>query len=283
MNHRQFRELLKEYETEYGNLVMHNEVRWLSRGRVLERFLSLLPQIREFLASKGRNEQVLENPEWIMKLAFLTDITCHLNALNLQLQGKEKHHGSMLHVVTAFQNKITTLFLPDRQFVHFPKLRTATRNDPELLQHFSYDIFEEVLRELREEFESRFKDVMEYKEFFNFIENPFNVPVSSITPVITDLCPDRAAVECEIVELQTNDTLKAELKAGVYYFWNMISDTDYPALKQCVQKVMSFFVSTYTCEATFSTMNIVKRKQRNRLTNAHLERVSYSIVLRITM
>ena len=36
LKHRQFRELLAEYETEYGDLVMHNEVRWLSRGRVLE-------------------------------------------------------------------------------------------------------------------------------------------------------------------------------------------------------------------------------------------------------
>ncbi|KAK0146244.1 hypothetical protein N1851_014458 [Merluccius polli] len=34
---------------------------------------------------------------------------------------------------------------------------------------------------------------------------------------------------------------------------------------------MTFFVSTYTCESTFSTMNTIKRKQRNRVTNAHLE------------
>jgi len=29
-----------------------------------------------------------------------------------------------------------------------------------------------------------------------------------------------------------------------------------------VQKVMSFFVSTYTCESTFSAMNTIKRKQK---------------------
>ena len=130
------------------------------------------------------------------------------------------------------------------------------------------------LRELREKFQSRIKDVMEYRDFLNFIENSFHVPVSSLTSVIIDLCPDRAAVECEILELQTNDTLKAlnaEHKADVYHFWNLIPDIDYPSLKQCVQKVMSFFVSTYTCESTFSTMKIVKRKQRNKLTNAHLD------------
>ena len=99
----------------------------------------------------------------------------------------------------------------------------------------------------------------------------FHVPASSLTPVIQDLSHDHAAVQCEILELQANDILQAELKTGVYHFWNMVSDTDYAALKKCVQEVMSFFVSTYTCESTFSTMNIVKRKQRNRLTSAHLD------------
>ena len=114
-------ELLEEYETEHGDLVLHNEVRWLSRGRVLERFSSLLPQICEFLKSKGKSQPELENPEWIMKLALLTDITCHLNSLNLQLQGQNKHPGSMLRVVTAFQNKITRLFIPDRQMCSLSK------------------------------------------------------------------------------------------------------------------------------------------------------------------
>ncbi|XP_051946828.1 NLR family CARD domain-containing protein 3-like [Xyrauchen texanus] len=49
---------------------------------------------------------------------------------------------------------------------------------------------------------------MEYKEFFNFIENPFYVPVTSLIPVITALCPDRAGIESEIIELQANDTLR---------------------------------------------------------------------------
>ncbi|MBN3307224.1 GT2D2 protein, partial [Amia calva] len=113
LNHRQFRELLEEYRTQYGDLIIHNEVRWLSRGRVFERFLSLLHQIREFVASKGREEPELDDPQWILKLAFLTDITCHLNTVNLQLQGKAKTLGKMLRVVTASQNKITTLFIPE--------------------------------------------------------------------------------------------------------------------------------------------------------------------------
>ncbi|KAK3876626.1 hypothetical protein Pcinc_018599 [Petrolisthes cinctipes] len=251
LNHRQFRELLAEYETEYGGLVMHNEVRWLSRGRVLERFSSLLPQIREFTVSKGKVEPELEHPEWIMKLVFLTDLTCHLNALNLKLQGRDKHPAAMLGVVTAFQNKITSLFIPDRQFVHFSSLKKTTLDNPEMLQSFNYDAFENALKD--------------------FIETPFNVHVSTLSPILAELCPDRASVESEIVELQANETLKAVLKSGEENFWHIVLDMDYPALKQTVQKVMCYFVSTYTCESTFSTMNIVKRKQRNRVTSAYLD------------
>ena len=94
----------------------------------------------------------------------------------------------------------------------------------------------------------------------------------ALTPTITQLCPvGRAALESEIVELQTNDILQTELKAGVCHFWSLVSEADFPTLKPLVQKVMSFFVSTYTCESTFSSMNTIKRKQRNRLAHAHLE------------
>jgi len=128
-----------------------------------------------------------------------------------------------------------------------------------------------VLEELRGEFESRFKDMNEHKEIFNFIENPFHVDLSSLTPTITLLRPTQLAdVESEIVELLTKDILKVEFRAGVDHFWSLVSKNDFPTLKPLVQKVMSFFVSTYTCESTFSTMNTINRKQRSRLTNEHL-------------
>ncbi|CAM4457493.1 unnamed protein product [Lepidochelys olivacea] len=237
----------------------------------LFKHLMALMRIHEFLESKEKKEKDLENPEWIIKLALLTDITCHLNALNLQLQGKQKLPSNMLRFVTAFQNKITTLFIPDTQFVHFPKLRAVTSENPELLKHFNYNSFVQVVGELRVELESRFKDVMEYKEFFHLIENPFHVSVTSLSPVIIDICSDCAKLGSEIVELQTNDNMKSEFKTGVYHFWNMVPDTQYPSLKHRVQKMLSFFVCMYTCKSTFSTMNIMKRKQGNKLTTEHLD------------
>ncbi|KAK3525004.1 hypothetical protein QTP86_012879 [Hemibagrus guttatus] len=86
--HRIFKVLLEEMSAEYGDLLLHTEIRWLSRGRVLHRFLSLLGEIKEFMQSKGEDVSLLEDTEWTLDLAFLTDITGKLNHLNCELQGK---------------------------------------------------------------------------------------------------------------------------------------------------------------------------------------------------
>lgn len=43
LKHRQFRSLVEEFESAYPDLAMHAEVRWLSRGNVLDRFMESLP------------------------------------------------------------------------------------------------------------------------------------------------------------------------------------------------------------------------------------------------
>ena len=52
--HRMFKMLLDELSAEYGDLLLYTEIRWLSRGRILKRFLSLLSEVKKFLASKAR-------------------------------------------------------------------------------------------------------------------------------------------------------------------------------------------------------------------------------------
>lgn len=64
--------------------------------------------------------------------------------------------------------------------------------------------------------------------------------VSSLTLTIKQLCPsNRAALESEIVELQTNNILEVELRAGVGHFWSLVFEADFPTLKPLVQKVIS--------------------------------------------
>ncbi|CAI6373947.1 unnamed protein product [Macrosiphum euphorbiae] len=49
LNHRQFQSFLIEINAEYGDVLYYTAVRWLSRGRVLERFFMLRQEIYNFL------------------------------------------------------------------------------------------------------------------------------------------------------------------------------------------------------------------------------------------
>jgi hypothetical protein len=74
--------MLQEMHIEFGDVIYHKEVRWLSRGRTLARFFALQEEIRQ---EKNRECGMLSGPDWLSGLAFLVDMTKHLNAV---LQGK---------------------------------------------------------------------------------------------------------------------------------------------------------------------------------------------------
>ena len=86
LNHRQFRQLLLETENQYSDIMYFCDVRWLSRGAMLARMCALRNEIAMFLENKSMNATEFRNPEWVSNLAFLVDLTSHLNKLNLLLQ-----------------------------------------------------------------------------------------------------------------------------------------------------------------------------------------------------
>lgn len=94
LRHRQFKLLTEELDTKFADVLYFNDVRWLSCGRVLNRFCELLDDnaIQLFLEKKDwlNSFDMISTFEWQQQLYFLADITKHLNDLNLQLQGKDK-------------------------------------------------------------------------------------------------------------------------------------------------------------------------------------------------
>lgn len=90
-NHRQFKTFLEDIESTYGDLIFHTEVRWLivSRDQTLERFLNLFDEIEIFITEKNKTVSDIRSPDWLCNLAFLVDITNHLNMLNTGLQSKD--------------------------------------------------------------------------------------------------------------------------------------------------------------------------------------------------
>lgn len=57
---------------------------------VLKTFLELIKDINLFMSSKGKPLSQLTSEDWIRDLAFLADITNHLDTLNISLQKKKQ-------------------------------------------------------------------------------------------------------------------------------------------------------------------------------------------------
>jgi len=107
LNHRQLTSFLTLLDTEYGELLYHTELRWLIREKVLQRFFELRQEIALFMAMKDKDVPQLSDPTFLSDLAFLTDITQHLNTLNLQLQGPKQVITLMYDCIKSFKCKLS--------------------------------------------------------------------------------------------------------------------------------------------------------------------------------
>ncbi|XP_067132090.1 general transcription factor II-I repeat domain-containing protein 2A-like [Centruroides vittatus] len=105
-------------------LLLHTDVRWLSRGKFLQRFRDLLPEIIDFLHEQGGKCENINDETWLSDLAFLTDFTSILSHLNLELQGKNKTVIDMISCIDAYKTKFILLIedLQQNNLNHFPNM-----------------------------------------------------------------------------------------------------------------------------------------------------------------
>ena len=170
LNHHQFRALLDEIEGTYSDLLLHNRVRWLSRGEVLKRFAACLEEIKTFMSSKGLSFPELEQPKWLEKLHFMMDMTAHLNTT---LQGKGATALHMLEEVLAFERKLTVLARDFQRgtLSHFPLLREF-KQDQELI---NLEYLQSAITTMQASFEKRFREFRRKKTTLSFPITPLNI------------------------------------------------------------------------------------------------------------
>lgn len=259
LNHRQFNCLLEE--THSHGLPYHTDVRWLSRGIVLKRFYELRSEIQSFMHNKGRNVQELKDYDWLQDLAFMVDMTEHLNLLNTRLQGRNKLVTDMHESIRAFEVKLK-LFerqLAANNAAHFPTLKSL-QSTPEFRGIISREKYCNMISKLLNEFGERFADLKNLESDFSIFRNPF-----AANP---DETPED--IQLELIDLQCDSALKEKFSSvDIGTFYQYVGPR-YPRIKCLASKIMSMFGSTYVCEQLFSLMNLNKSGLRSRLTNEHL-------------
>ena len=125
--HRRFVSFLDELNAEFSDLPLYTSIRWLSAGKVLKHFFGLRKEILSFfedelMESTNTFQAQLRSIEFLCHLAFLTDMTNHLNVLNLNLQGKGQSISHLVGHVEGFRSKLVlfTNCLQNNNLAHFP-------------------------------------------------------------------------------------------------------------------------------------------------------------------
>lgn len=271
LSRREFRQFLNDINQECGEPLMHCEVRWLSRGKVLARFWDLKDHILQFLTEIDdlcNERKCLEEDEWLNDLAFLVDISEHLNSLNLNLQGMNKLFTNMCNEVASFESKLKLFIgqLAQRKLDNFCHLKERAA-----VSNLDTDKYTAKVEMLLETFQSKFAEFHSEQDNVLLFSNPFTFPEARISSLDVGL-------QLEVIDVRCNTILKGrfyEMPAvpsamDMISFWRLISPDRCPNLHTFALQYICRFGSTYRCEQTFSAMKLIKNRNRSCLTDHHL-------------
>ncbi|KAE8743450.1 hypothetical protein FOCC_FOCC010940 [Frankliniella occidentalis] len=201
---------------------------------------------------------VLQDAAWVAKLAFLADVTGHLNELNKKLQGKGSLASDMFREVGAFEGRLD-LFeaqLHASKMTHFPCLSSLGEIDPDQLHSFVNIV------NLKREFRKNFVEFHAMASDFEVFVTPFSASIAS--------APDN--LQLNLIDLRSDRLLREKFNSVSLqeFYGTYITSHRFPHLHKFASKMIAMFGSTYICEQFFSLMNYVKNKYRSKLTDKNL-------------
>ena len=180
LNTRIFANLCDEMESEFTTLLLHCEIRWLSKGKALKRLLMLKDEVVIFLTEKNSDlVYLLRNNSWLLKLCYLSDLFEKLNELNLSLQGESTNVFTLKSKIGAFIKKLSIwkLKVENDSFEMFSFTEEfLANNDVEL--NVIKPLVVDHLSNLLKQFENYFLPELNNTKL-DWIQNPFAVQQQS--------------------------------------------------------------------------------------------------------
>ncbi|XP_012928620.1 protein FAM200A-like isoform X1 [Heterocephalus glaber] len=297
LNFQQFQALL-EVQAQYNALLVYSNVRWLSRGQVLEKFVACLDEIRLFMNAKGQEYPQLTDTAWLNNLMFFTDFTRHFNVLNKRLQSVGKTAERMFYDIKTFERKLQVFErdLESGQLKYFPNLKMHLEKSAFADRFTScqeiYKEFSSMVAAAKENFSNRFSQFHKMETTLCFLTSPDKAKFEEL-----DLSClywlDYGNLEMELLEFQESSIWKNkfyDLRATlekiekvesegmtkgstlgsfeneILKVWNSLPN-NFKSMKALGIAFLTLFGSSYACEQLYSALNYIKSDTRNRLTD----------------
>lgn len=258
---REFKILCQDMGSFHVNLLLHTEVRWLSRGNLLARVFELHKELHSFMTEQKSNfTSLLVDFDWLLKLAYLSDVFEKLNIWNKSMQGSdsnifyiENKTNAMIKKLTLWENEIE-----NNKCCTFEKLSSFLKENES-----SLSAFVDLKTQIRQHLASLKTSIREYFPPSDgeliWIQDPFTIDAIETLKNLTTLQKEK------LVELSCDPTLKRKyLNSTLLDFWVSVGK-EYKELSNIAVKILIGFSTTYLCERGFSSLTYLKNKFRSKL------------------
>jgi hypothetical protein len=246
---RLFKLFCEEQNAQHVRLLLHTEIRWLSKGNSLKRFMELFDTLCDFLSDKS-DMKFLMTVDGKAYLSYLTDIFEKLNILNKQLQGSVK---TLIDAKAKIFSFITFIELSKKhisnsnfeKFYWLQKCEVTDNAKRVILDHLNI---------LSSDLKERFADLKE-----------MHFPPWLTQPMLVDISNENLYEE-ELSEMQNDDSITNLFNVKGIMAW-MCDETiiKYPNITSHARNLLLPFPSSYLVECGFSAVSDLLVKKRNRL------------------
>ena len=227
MNSRLFKQLCVQEDSDYDAHLLHTVVRWLSRGKALQRVFILRDEISQFLsqcAGWSTEADLFAVSSFLMRLAFLVDIFDLLNKLNIEMQGRD-------HFIFQLQSKLRILLEQMgrndfRCFAHYTEVLSVVQ-DHEFDVTVLNEEFIYYLQNVRDEFDRRSPELR--TENYRHVQFPYAFDALAL-----------------MADLQAGETEKLRYESMSIDKFRLGMDERHEQISHYVTKDLVKFGTTYT-------------------------------------